>query len=306
MNYVKILLDVYRPLRWYRNLFMVIGAMLAYKLNALEWSAELTSNALWGFLSLCLIASGNYGINEVLDAKADQYHPQKKHRAIPSGKIAKTTVTFYSILLYAAGIGVLIPLGNYPLLFSVGLLLLSGIVYNIPPIRIKDYPYLDFLGEALNNPIRLMVGWYSVSTVEQIVPSSLLLAFWFLGAFLMASKRFGEIRLMNDKEQEGQYRKSLKHYTQENLLIAMMGCISAFSFMFGALCLKHGVDLVLLLPFIIVFILWFTKLAHEPNSIVKDPERVFEKKGFFAYSLFLVALFFYLVFTQDQWLGMLI
>ena len=34
-----------------------------------------------------------------------------------------------------------------------------GCIYNIPPVRSKDLPYLDVLSEAVNNPLRMLAGW---------------------------------------------------------------------------------------------------------------------------------------------------
>jgi decaprenyl-phosphate phosphoribosyltransferase len=38
---------------------------------------------------------------------------------------------------------------------------IMGCIYNIPPVRSKDKPYFDVLSESVNNPIRLMLGWYA-------------------------------------------------------------------------------------------------------------------------------------------------
>ena len=47
-----------------------------------------------------------------------------------------------------------------PLFFATSLLFwLSGVVYNVRPLRTKDLPYLDVLSESFNNPLRLMLGW---------------------------------------------------------------------------------------------------------------------------------------------------
>ena len=40
-----------------------------------------------------------------------------------------------------------------------------GCVYNIPPVRSKDLPYVDVLSEAINNPIRMLAGWFIVTSV---------------------------------------------------------------------------------------------------------------------------------------------
>lgn len=298
-----LLWDVFRPLRWYRNLFLLLGSALAVKYAQVPLDSELLHRVFLAFAGLCLVASGNYGINEILDAAFDRNHPQKCHRAIPSGRLSVKPVFILSVLFYAGGILLVWPLPGPWVQISAALLWLSGMTYNVRPFRTKDLPYLDFLSEALNNPIRLAVGWYAVVPPSVVVPSSLLLAFWFLGAFLMASKRFGELRFIGDIKQSASYRRSLGSYTEKNLLIAMIACLSAFAFMFGALCMKHSVDLMLLLPLLVGYIIWFFDLAWEHNSIVKDPERIFEKKWFLTYSVFLALLFVYLVWSGDQVLG---
>lgn len=302
---IKILLNVFRPLRWYRNAFMLLGALLAIQITEIGISDSYVG-ILFAFISICLVASGNYGINEVLDAEYDAQHPQKRLRAIPSGKISSTPVVIISIILYIAGVSIVLPLRNTMLIISVSLLILSGILYNVKPLRLKDKPYMDFIAESLNNPIRLLAGWYSVAPSNKLVPSSFILGFWFLGMFLMASKRFGEYRFFKDKDQLAEYRKSFKHYTEERIIISMIASLSAFMFMLGALCIKYSVDLVLFLPFVIIFIIWFFRLAYEKDTIVKDPERVFEKKLFVLYSVLVCGLFIYLLFSGNQILGFLL
>ena len=305
MQNIRVLLNVFRPLRWYRNAFMLLGALLAINITETDISDSFVG-ILHAFISICLVASGNYGINEVLDVEADGQHPQKKLRAIPSGKISSAPVVIISIILYAVGISIVLPSRNITLIISVSLLLLSGVLYNVKPLRLKDKPYMDFIAESFNNPIRLMVGWYSVATPDKVVPSSFILGFWFLGMFLMASKRFGEYRFFKDKDQLVEYRKSFKHYTEERIIISMIASLSAFMFMLGALCIKYSVDLVLFLPFVIVFIIWFFRLAYEKDTIVKDPERVFQRKLFLLYSVVVCGLFIYLLFSGNQILGFLL
>jgi decaprenyl-phosphate phosphoribosyltransferase len=290
------LIKVFRPIRWYRNSFMILGILIAIKVVNIG-SADILSHWLeifLAFVSVCLIASGNYGINEVLDKEQDKFHPTKKYRAIPSGKVSANLVIVISIILYVLGLGISLLKNNYMLTFSVTLLMISGWLYNIPPIRLKDKPYLDFSFEALNNPIRLMVGWYSIAEPKHLVPATFIFGYWFLGIFLMASKRFGELRFINEAKTAELYRKSLKYYTEEVLLISMIAALVAFSYMFGAMSMKYNINLLMVLPLIIIWTIWYFHLAYKENTIVKDPERVFEEKYFVAYTLTIFAVFFWL------------
>ncbi len=107
---------------------------------------------------------------------------------------------------------------------------------------------------------------------------------------------------MQDSKKAAKYRRSLGNYTQESLLMAMIGAVAAYNFMIGALSFKYSVDVVVVLPFIIFWTIWFFKLAFEENTIVKDPERIFEKKGFLAFSLLTVGLFLYFFYTGNHFL----
>ena len=68
-----------------------------------------------------------------------------------------------------------------------------GVIYNVRPIRAKDRAFLDVIVESVNNPLRFLFGWFAV-TPHVAPPVSILLAYWFGGAFLMAAKRVSEHR----------------------------------------------------------------------------------------------------------------
>lgn len=315
MSNIRETIGVFRPSRWYRNSFMLLGSLLAVAIlpdvNLMDYWMQIVI----AFIALSLMTSGNYGINEILDIETDRQHPQKQHRALVTGKVKVKTVLIIAIILYVLSVLVVLSLGNLPLTLSMLLMLLSGITYNVKPFRTKDIPYLDFLFEALNNPIRLAVGWYAVEgamahpfnlvskaidgggiVVNSIfyIPLGFLVSFYFIGIFLMSSKRFGEIRLFKSSKSEqhpGEYRKSLQYYSEQSLLYVMMASIISFSYLFGALSYKYNIDLIILLPIFIVWIIWYFILAFEENSIVKDPERIFEKKGFLLFSVLFISTF---------------
>jgi hypothetical protein len=69
------------------------------------------------------------------------------------------------VALMAAGIAVAIQI-SVPFMLSVLALWVMGCVYNIPPVRSKDLPYVDVLSEAVNNPIRMLAGWFIVDRLD--------------------------------------------------------------------------------------------------------------------------------------------
>lgn len=81
------------------------------------------------------------------------------------------------------------------LAFTATLLILWVIacIYNIPPSRSKDLPYLDVLSESVNNPLRMLAGWYLTGT-QALPPVSLLISCWMVGCYFVGLKRFAEYR----------------------------------------------------------------------------------------------------------------
>ncbi|MGH7818789.1 MAG: UbiA prenyltransferase family protein, partial [Candidatus Binatia bacterium] len=167
---------------------------------------------------------------------------------------------------------------------------LQGLAYNIPPVRTKEVAYLDVLTEAINNPIRLMIGWYATG-VATLPPASLFLGYWVFGGFLMTAKRYAEYRFIGDPQRAAAYRSSFRGYSEETLLIAMICYASLSTFLYGVLLVRYRqFDLFLSVPFMVIFLAWFFHLAFRPDSIVKEPERLYQVPAFAAYCAFLFLL----------------
>ena len=61
-----------------------------------------------------------------------------------------------------------------------------------------DRGFLGF-SESINNPLRMLLGWYMVAP-QLIPPVSLLCCYWMLGCYLMGLKRFSELRELDSQE----------------------------------------------------------------------------------------------------------
>ncbi|MBM9518261.1 UbiA family prenyltransferase [Desulforhopalus vacuolatus] len=145
---------------WFKNVFMLPGVVLAFYAVPPLFGITALWQLLLALLATGFVASSNYVINELLDAPLDTFHPVKKFRPLPSGKINKSLVYYEWILLAVIGISLAACLGSTFFLIDLSLWIMVCI-YNIPPFRSKDKPYLDVLSESINNPIRLLLGRYA-------------------------------------------------------------------------------------------------------------------------------------------------
>lgn len=276
-------LEICRFDHWIKNVFVVPGLLIALSVYPEAFNAQLIFNVLIGFLAVGLIASSNYVINEILDAPFDALHPTKKHRPTPAGRVNIPVGYIQWVVLMI--LGLLLGLLVSKALFWVLLWLwVMGCIYNIQPLRAKDVPYIDVLVESINNPIRLLVGWYIVSPPFQI-PVSLLISYWMIGAYLMAIKRFAEMRDISKNISAKQYRKSFGYYTEQNLLVSIMFYASASMLFFGAFIMRYRLELIIAFPLIAFIMAMYLNLAFKEDGSAQAPEKLWRETPLMAASL---------------------
>ena len=179
---------------------------------------------------------------------------------------------------------------------------IMGCVYNVQPVRAKDRPYLDVLAESLNNPLRLLMGWYATGTVL-VMPISLVIAYWMLGAFFMAVKRFAEYRTINDPVLAASYRKSFSHYNEVRLLTSATYYGVAFGLFLGIFLIRYRIELLISIPFLAGVIAWYIHMGFKEDSPTQYPEKLYLEKPFVAYMLLCLAVLIAALFIDLPWLS---
>lgn len=263
-----------RPDHWIKNVFVLPGVLAGMTLMTWDDPAALTFRFVVGMAAVCLIASSNYTINEVLDAPFDRKHPTKKLRGVPAGEVSVPWAYAQWMGLMVVGLA-LSWLVSPQFLATMAVLWLMGCIYNIPPVRSKDKPYLDVLSEAINNPLRLLAGWFIVGN-STIPPASLLISYWFVGCYFMAIKRYAELREI-DKTTAGNYRESFKYYTPERLLNSIVFYGSMAMLFFGAFSIRYRKELILAYPFIAWVMAVYMSLAFKRDSSAQAPEKLYKE-----------------------------
>jgi 4-hydroxybenzoate polyprenyltransferase len=281
---------------WFKNAFMLLGVLLAlfYDPALLTW-ASIPRLSL-AVLATCLIASSNYVLNELIDAPYDRFHPVKKYRPVPSGLVRPAFAVLEWLLLGSTGLTLAFLLNPY-FAASGFMLWIMGVMYNVPPVRTKDLPYLDVLSESVNNPLRLFLGWFAL-VADTLPPLSLTLAYWMVGAFFMATKRFAEYRHIGNPAVAAQYRKSFGYYTEERLLVSMLFYATLCALFMGVFLVRYHVELILFIPMAAGFFAYYLQLGLQHDSPVQHPEKLYKDRGFLLYMTLSVGLFVLLMFVH--------
>lgn len=294
--------QIARPDHWFKNLFMVLGVVLAFFHAGadLAWWPSFTA-LVQAVVATCLIASSNYTLNEWIDAPSDRAHPVKRLRPAALGLVHPVGVVIQWLGL--ATIGVLLAFGvNQATGLAALALWVMGCLYNIPPIRTKEVAYLDVLTESVNNPIRLLIGWHALVPGE-IAPPSLTISYWMVGAFFMAAKRFAEYRAIGDPVIAARYRRSFAHYDEPRLLVSMMFYVTTCAFFGGVFLVRYRLELVLAIPFVAAFCAWYLRLALIDDSPVQHPERLWRQRAFCGFASLCVVVFCAAMFIELPWLN---
>jgi decaprenyl-phosphate phosphoribosyltransferase len=270
-------LRILRVDHWSKNVFVVPGIMLAW----FFYGSELDAGALvWrvplGLLSVSLIASSNYVINEVLDAPSDRLHPSKRLRPVPSGLVNIQLAYAQWVAVGVVGLTLAVPLGLRFFLCAAWLLAM-GVLYNVPPLRLKDVVFLDVVIESVNNPIRLLAGWYLAVPDAHLPPLSLIMSYWMIGCYFMALKRFAEYRAIDNREVAATYRRPFARYTADLLLVSAMGYGSAAMLFFGAFAVRYRIELLLGFPLIALVMAIYLSIALRDDSPAQTPERLYRE-----------------------------
>jgi decaprenyl-phosphate phosphoribosyltransferase len=256
---------------WVKNVFVLPGIVAGSAVQPWD-DGSIVLRVIAGMASVCLVASSNYTINEVLDAPSDLHHPTKKLRPVPAGEVNVPLAYVQWLGLLAAGLG-LGSLVSTPFVVTMAILWIMGCIYNIPPIRSKDRAYIDVLSEAVNNPLRLLAGWWIVGAT--VVPSlSLLLSYWMVGCYFMAIKRFAEFRDINDQARAARYRPSFGYYDADKLLVSVMFYGSAAMLFFGAFSIRYRLELVLTYPLVALVMAEYLRIGLKPHSAAQAPEKL--------------------------------
>jgi len=303
MANIKTYIAIARPSHWIKNLFVIPGFIAAQMFES-QFSAINFLKLIIVLISTSLIASANYVLNEWLDAKSDAHHPLKKNRPSVIGSVFLREIVILYIFLSVLGLAASVLISKNVLYIQLSFLFM-GIIYNVPPVRLKDLPYLDVLSESINNPIRLLAGWYCVVD-SPIPPLSLILGYWLGGAFLMNVKRYAELKTLTTKEAAINYRKSFEFYTAEKLLTISLFYAMLSFFFIAIFTIRYRVEYLFVAPFLAYLYISYFNLGMQSGNVAESPERLYKEKKLLVLLFSIIFLYFVFSIVNIKLLGNLI
>ncbi len=169
-----------RPRHWLKNVFVVFP--LLFSVSFVSPAKVLACAA--AVACFCLLSSGVYAINDLLDAANDRQHPRKRERPIAAGRVHGGTAM--ALALSLIGSGLLLALLSLPPNFTVMAVVYVGnsLLYCF---LLKHRVIVDVISIAMGFVLRLLGGCAAIG----VEPSAWLLVCGFSVALLLG---FGKRR----------------------------------------------------------------------------------------------------------------
>lgn len=148
----RILADLTRVSVWLGSIFLLILSFII--LGGPPFSSpsniRLYDPISWIFLSwalvvVCLLNSAVFIINQTSDIDTDQRHEEKARLPVSAGYIKRNRARQLAAILIIIGFGLALLTKSMYFILLMGCIPLFGILYSLPPIRVKSRPFLDLV-----------------------------------------------------------------------------------------------------------------------------------------------------------------
>ena len=241
-----------RPKHWIKNVFILMPVPFALATGA---TLEPTIFVL-GLIGFSLVNSSVYVFNDVLDARADRHHPDKRDRPLAAGRIGSGPALGFGAVLLLGGLVLLGLTGVRAASWITGIYITLNLFYSL---RAKRIPLVDVFVLASGYVLRVLLGCALLAVAAS---NWLLLCSSTLALLLALGKRRADVVTGIDS----QHRPSLAGYNQGFVeqaigITAAVALVSYALYCIEAQAFVPGREFVSL-PFVAFGILEYVRLVH--------------------------------------------
>lgn len=204
---LRALLREARPKQWVKNVLVFAAPAAAGVLDnpSISWRAFVV------FVAFCMVSSGTYYWNDILDVDKDRVHPVKSKRPIASGVVPLGIARVVGTSLLVGGIALAAVARPSAAVVAAVYVANTSLYSSI----LKHVAVVDLVSVAAGFVIRAIAGAVAVD-----VPMStwFLLTTSFASLLIVAGKRYAELRDLGDG---GATRATLEQYSLGYLRIVL-------------------------------------------------------------------------------------
>lgn len=259
---LKTIADIIRIRQWYKNILIFAPLIFANLL----FVPEQIQRAGAAFIVFCLLSSMLYIINDIRDSELDQYHPIKKNRPIPSGRITKKSAIF---LLFILAVPVVILCSILPRDFSICAAIYAILIISYT-FCLKEIFIVDIFAIGFGFILRVLAG----SLVLGVILSPWLFTATFLIAILLGfSKRAKELITI---ENSSLHRKVLLKYNPTMLrgYTIITAAMVVLVYLIYTIMVVKDPYFIITTPFVLYgtfkFLAMTVDVGYDPDDMLKD------------------------------------
>lgn len=198
---IRALVRQARPRQWVKNVLVFAAPGAAGVLD--------DAGALWStviaFVAFCLVSSGTYYWNDLLDIEADRLHPTKRHRPLASGAVPIGVARIIGTSLILGGILLGFATGHW---HTAAVLAVYAVLTLSYSIHLKHVAVVDLIAIASGFVLRAMAG---AAAADVPMSSWFVLCTTFGSLFIVTGKRYAELRELG--EEAAATRATLEAYS---------------------------------------------------------------------------------------------
>ncbi|HHQ44673.1 MAG TPA: decaprenyl-phosphate phosphoribosyltransferase [Candidatus Altiarchaeales archaeon] len=278
---MNVILRLLRVEQWYKNLVVFLALFFTDNLLNLP----LLERSIFGFISLCLMSSSYYILNDIEDRGKDKLHPEKKKRPIASGEVGVKTALAASAVCFLLSILTAYVLSIKFLIFPI-LLFISATLYNN---GLKNVAFVDIHVIAVNFLIRAVGGAAAINVAASVW---LVTSVFFLALLLALSKRRTELSLLG--KDAVKHKEIYKIYSDKILdeLILLVSAILLIAYSFYTFMAHPDGYMMLTIPFATFIVFRYLYLSAINHVAARKTQLLFtDAQILAAFILWLIASF---------------
>mgnify|MGYP000403889171 CR=1 FL=1 len=247
------MISLLRPHHWIKNLLIIAPLFFAKDL----FSVSLLLNTIYAFIAFSLAASIVYILNDIADRESDMQHPEKKERAIASGRVS-ISQAFALLAVLTIGNAIFIAL----FISHIWLLIAGYVVLNILySFSLKNISLVGIMMVASFYVLRIWTGGMAAA-----VPISewIILCTFFASLLVLTAKRLAS-------QKKTQYSIYTASFLQTLLLFTAGLTVMSYS-LYSILAIHSSLGVYSIL-FVIIGVLRYLQLT-EQSLLVEYPEKI--------------------------------
>jgi 4-hydroxybenzoate polyprenyltransferase len=262
---LRLLIKGMRPQQWVKNSFVFIA--LVFSVSFMDISA--TIKVIITFFCFCVLSSGGYLLNDIIDAERDRQHPHKRLRPIAAGALSAGEAGITASVLIVGAM-----LAGFGLNTLFGCILLSYFLINlIYSLLLKNIVIIDVFTIASFFFMRVFAGAVVIN-VE--ISSWLLFVTFFLALFLAFIKRRAELILVTENARGSRpvlAEYGLNFLDQMIMISATATLVSYALYTFSSI---HSNKLMITLPFVVygifrcLYLIYNSGMGEIPTDFFRD------------------------------------